>query len=77
MDLNSIKPGLKIKTNTEVNRPGATRGMLIKQPYLDARLALAEGTVHNWVPGHGGDVWWVEHTDGSIAAYCFNEFDPL
>jgi hypothetical protein len=31
------------------------------------------GTLHGIVPGGGGDLLWVEHEDGSIAAYCFNE----
>lgn len=25
--------------------------------------------------GHGGDVYWVRHDDGEIAAYCFDEFE--
>jgi hypothetical protein len=73
MNLNSVKPGLSVKTSFNL---GSTRGMLIAQKHLDARKPNAEGVIKGWVPGHGGDVWWVEHKDGSVGAYSFDEFNP-
>lgn len=52
----------------------STDGMLIAQKYLDQRQANAMGTLKSYVPGHGGDVWFVEHINGEIAAYAVNEF---
>jgi hypothetical protein len=34
-----------------------------------------EGTVTGYVPGHGGDAWWVQHDDGSVAAYWYPELE--
>lgn len=73
MNLNDVKPGLEIKTVFNLE---STAGYMVKPEYLQARRTDAEGTVKNWIPGHGGDVWWVEHKDGSIGAYAFTEFQP-
>jgi len=47
--------------------------MFITQKYLENRRAEAIGTINSYVPGHGGDVWWVIHDDGTTAAYCVTE----
>jgi hypothetical protein len=73
MNLNDVKPGLEIKTIFNLE---STAGILVKPEYLQARKPDAEGTIKGWVGGHGGDVWWVEHKDGSIGAYCYSEFQP-
>ena len=74
MKLEDVKPGIKIKTNKNLN---STKGMLIKQPFLDQRESNKEGMVYTYVPGHGGDVWWIRHRDGSLAPYVFDEFEPI
>lgn len=56
---------------------GDTKGMLIKRQYLDARQPNKVGEVIGYVPGHGGDVWWVSHADGTTGAYMFDEFNPV
>ena len=35
------------------------------------------GTVMGLVAGHGGDVWWVKHEDGTVSAYMFTEFETI
>ncbi|HBI25646.1 MAG: hypothetical protein UT41_C0001G0234 [Candidatus Wolfebacteria bacterium GW2011_GWC2_39_22] len=70
MNSNQVKEGISIKTTALKS----TKGMLVKHEYLAARKAGATGIVMGFVPGHGGDVWWIKHEDGSIGAYCFNEF---
>ena len=69
-----VKLGLRVKTN---NRLYETRGMIIAQKHLDARQPNKEGTVSGYVPGHGGDVYWVKHDDGTTGAYVFDEFNPI
>jgi len=64
--------GSKVVTHAEL---GSTAGMMVKHEYIAARRPSAKGTMRGWVPGHGGDVWWVEHEDGSVAAYCFDELE--
>lgn len=73
MELNDIKTGLKVK----ITKIEDTEGMLVAKKHLDARELGAIGMVMGYVPGHGGDVWWVKHGNGTIGAYTFDEFDPL
>lgn len=71
MQENKIAPNLKVITNPTL---GTTTGMLIKQHCLDNRKPMEKGTILGFVPGHGGDVWWVQHSHG-VAAYWFDEFE--
>ncbi len=73
MDLNEVKSGLRVKT-TEL---GKTTGMMIAAEHLTVRATGVVGVVKNWVPGHGGDVWFMEHEGSNdVGAYAFNEFEP-
>lgn len=73
MDCNSIKLGLRVRI-TEIED---TNGMMIEQRHLECRDAGVTGTVLCYVPGHGGDVWFVHH-DGNdeVGAYYFTELEP-
>ncbi len=71
MELEKMQVGLRVKTN---GRLGETTGMFVVQKHLDARQPNKEGEIGGYVPGHGGDVWWVRHADGTIGAYMFDEF---
>ncbi len=72
MDCNDVKPGMTIITG----ELGDTRGFLVRQDYLKNRRSGARGLVGTYVPGHGGDVWWVRHEDGTDAVYMFTEMEP-
>jgi hypothetical protein len=71
MELNEVKIGLRVK----VTKLGDTKGMMIKKHRLDVRTIGAKGEVIGYVPGHGGDIWWIKQDDGSIGAYVFDEFE--
>ena len=73
MQLEKIEYGMRVKTH---KRLGTTQGFFIAQKYLDARRSNKKGTISGWVSGHGGDVLWVAHEDGTTGAYMFNEFSP-
>ena len=60
-------------TRVRVERLENTLGMLVPPKYLDNRRLGSEGVVHSWVPGHGGDVWFVDQDDGSVAVYSTDE----
>ena len=44
---------------------------------LTDRRPGASGTIAFTVGGFGGDVYRVDHEDGSFGAYCWSEFDLL
>ncbi len=74
MNCNAVKPNLNVRTI----KLGETTGMTIAEKHLVVRKTGVTGTVLNYVPGHGGDVWFVKH-DGceEIGAYCFDELESL
>ncbi len=74
MDCNAVKPGIRVKTT----KLGDTMGMTIALKHLSVRAEGVTGTVKSYVPGHGGDVWFVQH-DGSndVGAYVFDEMEPI
>ena len=72
MDINKVEDGMRVKTNPQL---GETTGMLVVQKHLDACQPNKEGVLGGYVPGHGGDVWWVRHDDGTTGVYVFDEFD--
>jgi hypothetical protein len=70
--------GRKVCTNV-VLYEHSTVGMIVRPEYLANRRASMDGVALSYVPGHGGDVWWVRHdiegeTEPRIAVYCTNEF---
>lgn len=74
MNLDDIKPGITVITG----KLGNTTGMMIADKHLLVRQEGVLGTVLDYVPGHGGDVWFVRHGDTpAIGAYVFNEFEPF
>jgi len=72
-ELANPKSGMRVR----VVQVLGTSGMLIAQRYLDARTAGVTGTLHGYVPGHGGDVWWMKHDDGTESAYSTRELEEI
>ena len=72
MDVNEIKPGLMVKVVCD----DGTQGMIINPDILACRKVGKQGIVKSYVPGHGGDVWFVQQDNG-IAAYCFTEIEAV
>jgi hypothetical protein len=72
MDCNEITEKLRVRT-TELR---GTDGMMIHARHLSCRQAGLTGEVRGYVPGHGGDVWFVQH-EGSedVGAYCYDELE--
>lgn len=42
---------------------GKTEGMIVGADNLSRRRATARGTIAGIVAGHGGDVYWGDHSD--------------
>ena len=69
-----LESGTKVRTDKTLT---SNPRMMIKPQYLDNRRANALGTLKGIVGSHGGDVYWVEHEDETIAAYCWSEFELI
>ena len=69
----NIQPGMKVKIVSD----DGTEGMFVNPQYIQNRKIGMTGIVKGWVPGHGGDVWFVEHDDNSVAVYCFTELKKI
>ncbi len=74
MKESDLKTGARVITHAEL---GSTKGMMVAARHLTARQPKTPGTLTGYVPGHGGDVWWVKHDDASVAAYCFDEMELI
>lgn len=74
IDCNDIRVGMRVR----ITHLEPTTGMFIADRFLAARKSGVIGEVLGYVPGHGGDVWWVKH-DGSedVGAYCFTETEEV
>lgn len=72
--MNNVKAKMRVKT---VDPLGDVTGMMVVATQLANRTAGKVGTVEGYVPGHGGDVWWVRHDDDTVAPYTFDEFDEV
>jgi len=55
-----LVPGTRIVTHDVL---GSIAGMLVKPQHLENRRFNTPGVIGGWVPGHGGDVYWVSHED--------------
>lgn len=65
--------GTLIRTHAELED---SRGFLVVPKHLRARRPDAPGIIDEVVPGHGGDVYWVQHEGvADHAVYCFSEFE--
>jgi hypothetical protein len=55
---------------------GSTAGFMVTDRHLSQRRPNAVGAISGFVPGHGGDVYYVTHEGSSaMAVYCFDEFE--
>jgi hypothetical protein len=64
--------GMKVRTG----KLGSTMGFIIHPKHIAVRQANITGVVRGWVPGHGGDVWFVQHDNSDdIGVYSVDEME--
>lgn len=74
MDCNAVREGMRVRTT----KLGDTLGMMIHAKHILVRRAGVIGVVRSYVPGHGGDVWFVQHENSDeVGAYVFDEIEPV
>jgi len=69
--------GTKVRISEQITPIDDCGGFLVHQRHLIARKPGAVGEYIGWVPGAGGDLWWIKHDDDSIGAYSFTEVNDL
>jgi len=68
--------GIRVKIKKKLSTK--TGGFLVKQHHIDCRRPNQTGVYLGYVPGAGGDVWWVQHDeDETIGAYLNNEITDV
>jgi len=71
---NNILPeyGTEVKIVCSPNYTGPT----VKEQYVKSRKS-GLGTYHDFIPGTGGDYWWVRNSDGEIGVYDHEEIRKM
>lgn len=67
-----LEEGTRIRTEQKI---GTTNGMVAMPSLTNNRRVDALGRIRGILPGHGGDVYWVTHDDGTVAPYAYEEFN--
>jgi len=67
----TLPTGTRIRTHAVL---GTTTGMMVASQHLTARKPDTLGTINGIAGGHGGEVYFVAH-EGTIGAYCWDEFE--
>jgi len=60
------------KVRTEPNLENDCEGFFVDNKHIKGRKK-GEGKYWGYVPGSGGDIWWIEHENNLIAAYLTSE----
>jgi hypothetical protein len=67
----------QLKTKAKILSPDKCGGFFVKSVYIENRKPNTVGSYVGWVPGAGGDLWWVKHKDSTIACYLYTEVTDL
>lgn len=68
---------ITVRTKKRIAPKEECRGFFVHDRNLDARKPNTIGYFIGYVPGAGGDVWWIEHDDRTIGAYMYNELTDI
>jgi hypothetical protein len=66
--------GKAFRTKSEL---GDVDTMFVKTKHCIHRAPDIIVTYKNWIPGGGGDLWWMVDANGNVAPYCFDELLEL
>lgn len=69
--------GSKVKIKKRIMSNDQCGGFLVKPEYIDSRRPNENGEYLGYVPGAGGDVWWIKHEDGTVGAYTYEELTDV
>lgn len=69
----ALAPGTAIITHKTLD---SIAGLLVAHSYLSARKGSTRGVIKGFVPGHGGDIYFVSHDDdATMAVYGWHEME--
>ena len=73
MKESDVETGMRIVV-TDIK---TTIGYNVAKAHIANRGLHARGTILGYIPGHGGEVFAVEHDAGPIAVYHHSEFERI
>ena len=78
MKINEVKNGMRVK----ITKLGSTLGYMVKDKHIEARTLGSIGVLDGQIPGHGGEIWWIQHGEtpsklSSVGAYAYDEFEEI
>lgn len=65
----------EIGARFKVARLDNSKGFLVHEKFIENRRLGAVGTFQGFAAGSGGDVWYLVHRDGVLAAYLCSELE--
>jgi hypothetical protein len=71
------KEGMKVRIKEKIEVNENCRGFLVLPKHLDVRRPNEVGEYIGYVPGAGGDLWWIKHKDGTVGAYSTDELTDV
>jgi hypothetical protein len=69
--------GIKVRIKEKIELNEDCGGFLVHQKHLDVRRPNEVGEYIGYVPGAGGDLWWIKHIDGTVGAYSTDELTDV
>jgi len=69
--------GTPVKIRCKILPKKECAGFLVNAKHIECRRASENGVYRGYVPGAGGDVWWIQHDDGTVGAYMFSELTDV
>ena len=64
---------IPLKVKVKIRSSEQCEGYFVHPKNITTRRPGALGHYRGFVPGAGGDVWWVIHEDSTVAAYQVDE----
>ena len=66
--------GTELKIKARIAPNSRCKHFFVAQKHIDCRKPNATGKFLGWIPGGGGDLWWIQHNEtNDVGAYLYKE----
>jgi len=69
--------GTPVKIKSKILPKKECSSFFVHVRHIESRRSSENGVYRGYVPGAGGDVWWIQHDDGTVGAYMFSELTDV